>query len=170
MSPQPPHVPQRSSSDPHAQAQVAAAALASAVAVYAVVAWVVVGFLGGGALAGGLPAPLPGVLVAAAAVMLLAAPVVERRIFAAAAGRPGLGEAEVGGDPAERYRLAKLIGFALREAAAVVGLVVGLTTGEPRWTWAISGGTLLLMALAWPRASDLPPSTGGGAGGVVEPR
>jgi hypothetical protein len=77
----------------------------------------------------------------------------------------------------ERYRLAKLVGFALREAAAVVGLVVGLTTGEPRWTWGISAGTLLLMALAWPRAADLPPASGGGASGgaasgdaAVEPR
>lgn len=159
MKPQPPQEPQRSASDPLAQAQVLAAALAAAVVIYAVVAWLVVDFLGGGALAGGLPAPLPGVLVAVAAGVLLVAPVVERRIFAPA--RPGVAEAEGAADPAERYRLAKLVGFALREAAAVIGLVVGLTTGEPRWTWAIAGGTLLLMALAWPRAADLERSGGG---------
>ena len=139
-----------------------AAALASAVVIYAVVAWVVVEFLGGGALAGGLPAPVPGMLVAVAAVILLVAPVVERRIFAPV--RAGAGEADGAGDSAERYRLAKLVGFALREAAAVIGLVVGLTTGEPRWTWAIAGGTLLLMALAWPRAADLERSNGGDGG------
>lgn len=150
-----------------AQAQVIAGALAAAVVVYAVVASLVVRFLGGEVLAGGLPAPWPGVLVAVAAAVLLLAPVAERRIFAPA--RAAVGEAG-GGDAAERYRLAKLVGFALREAAAVIGLVVGLTTGEPRWTWAISAGTLLLMALAWPRAADLPPATGGGAGAVVEPR
>lgn len=142
-----------------AQVQVIAGALAAAVVVYAVVAWLVVETFGGETLAGGLPAPLPGVLVAVAAGLLLLAPVVERRIFAPA--RPGVGAAARAADPAERYRLAKLVGFALREAAAVIGLVVGLTTGEPLWTWAIAGGTLLLMALAWPRVTDLERSGGG---------
>lgn len=163
MNRPPPHDPQRSAADPLAQAQVLAAALASAVVIYAVVAWVVVEFVGGGALAGGLPAPVPGALVAVAAGVLLAAPVVERRIFAPA--RSAAGEAEGAADPAERYRLAKLVGFALREAAAVIGLVVGLTTGEPRWTWAICAGTLLLMALAWPRAADLERPGAAGVGG-----
>lgn len=151
--------------DPLAQTQVLASALASAVVIYAVVAWLIVELLGGGALAGGLPAPLPGVLVALAAVMLLAAPVVERRVVRSA--RPGVGEEAAGAAGlAERYRLAKLVGFAMREAAAVVGLVVGLTTGEPRWTWGISAGTLLLMALAWPRAADLAAVGGDGDAGV----
>jgi F0F1-type ATP synthase membrane subunit c/vacuolar-type H+-ATPase subunit K len=154
-----------------AQLQVIAAALASAVGIYAFVAWLVVDLLGREALAGGLPAPLPGVLVAVAAVLLLAAPVVERRLAApvrrgaaarAAAERPAA-------DPVERYRLAKVVGFALREAAAVVGLVVGLTTGDARWTWGISAGTLVLMGLAWPRAADLPASRQGAAP-AVEPR
>lgn len=155
-----------------AQAQVIAGALAAAVVVYAVVAWVVVEVLGGEVLAGGLAAPLPGVLVVAAAVVLLAAPVVERRIMAPP--RPGtaetVGAAGAAASVVERYRLAKLVGFALREAAAVIGLVVGLTTGEPRWTWGISAGTLLLMALAWPRAADLPPASGGGRDAAVEPQ
>lgn len=164
-----------------AQAQVIAGALAAAVVVYAVVAWVVVEVLGGEVLAGGLAAPLPGVLVAAAAAVLLAAPVVERRIMAQP--RPGTAEEADAASTSrtagaagtrvsfvERYRLAKLVGFALRETAAVIGLVVGLTTGEPRWTWGISAGTLLLMALAWPRAADLPPASGSGRAAAVEPQ
>lgn len=157
-----------------AQAQMIAGALAAAVVVYAVVAWLVVDFFGGEALAGGLAAPLPGVLVVLAAAVLLAAPVVERRIMAPP--RPGTAEAAdaaaagAAASVVERYRLAKLVGFALREAAAVIGLVVGLTTGEPRWTWGIAAGTLLLMALAWPRAADLPAASGGGRAAAVEPR
>lgn len=157
-----------------AQLQVIAAALASAVLIYAFVAWLVVDLLGREALAGGLPAPLPGVLVAVAAVLLLAAPVVERRL--AAPSRRGAPErpaadaaARADADPVERYRLAKIVGFALREAAAVVGLAVGLTTGDVRWTWGICLGTLVLMGLAWPRAADLPASRQGIAP-AVEPR
>jgi F0F1-type ATP synthase membrane subunit c/vacuolar-type H+-ATPase subunit K len=151
-----------------AQLQVIAAALASAVAIYAFVAWLILDLLGREALAGGLPAPLPGVLVAVAAVLLLLAPVVERRL--AAPARPAADAApRAVDDPVERYRLAKVVGFALREAAAVVGLVVGLTTGDVRWTWGICLGTLVLMGLAWPRAADLPTSRRGAAP-AVEPR
>lgn len=176
--------PQRSGQPPAApppaetlaQSQVIAGAMAAAVVVYAVVAWVVVDLLGGEGLAGGLAAPVPGVLVVVAAAVLLVAPAVERRVLAPprAGSRPAEDAAGAAGF-AERYRLAKLVGFALREAAAVLGLVVGLTTGEPRWTWGIAAGTLLLMALAWPRAADLPPANGGAASGggrdaAVEPR
>lgn len=145
-----PPAPSRPPAAPDAlvQAQVLAGAMAAAGGVYALVAWLVVEVIEGGeGLAGGLPAPWPGALVAVAAAMLLAAPMVERRVAA------GGGEAA---DLFERYRRAKVAGFALREAAAVVGLIVGITTGEPRWTWAVCAGTLLLMALAWPRAADLP--------------
>ena len=157
------------------QLQVVAAALASAVVIYAFVAWLVVELLGREILAGGLPAPLPGVLVAVAAVLLVAAPAVERRLAAPArrgapARRATDGVARAAADPFARYRLAKVVGFALREAAAVVGLVVGLTTGDPRWTWGICLGTLLLMALAWPRASDLPAAPRAGTAPPVEPR
>lgn len=154
-----------------AQSQVIAGALAAAVVVYAVVAWVVADLLGGEGLTGGLAAPVPGVLVAVAAAVLLVAPVVERRVIAPPRGgsRPAA-DADGAASVVERYRLAKLVGFALREAAAVLGLVVGLTTGEPRWTWGIAAGTLLLMALAWPRAADLPPASGGGRDAAVEPR
>jgi hypothetical protein len=107
------------------------------------------------------------VLVVVAAAVLMVAPMVERRVMAPPrAVEDGDGAASV----VERYRLAKLVGFALRESAAVIGLVVGLTTGEPRWTWGIAAGTLLLMALAWPRAADLPPASGGGRDAAVEPR
>ncbi|HEX2162936.1 MAG TPA: hypothetical protein VHM02_03200 [Thermoanaerobaculia bacterium] len=144
----PPSEEHSAAPDALARAQVLAGAMAAAVGVYALVAWLVVEVLEGGeGLIGGLPAPWPGVLIAVAAAMLLAAPVIERRVAA------GGGEAA---DVPERYRLAKTVGFAIREAAAVVGLVVGITTGEPRWTWAVCAGTLVLMALAWPRAADLP--------------
>lgn len=156
----------QSPADSLAQSQVIAGAMAAAVVVYAVVAWVVVDLLGGEGLAGGLAAPVPGVLVVVAAAVLLVAPVVERRMMAPPrADSRSAEDADGAASVVERYRLAKLVGFALREAAAVLGLVVGLTTGEPRWTWGIAAGTLLLMALAWPRAADLPPASGGAASG-----
>lgn len=124
--------------------RVVAGALAGSVLVYAGVAW----FLTSEAAAvgfepAGLPDPLPWVLFGLGLALLLVAPAVEARIRSA------------GGDQEPRqalatFRTATVAGFALREAAAVFGLVVAITTGEGIWCFALSAAALLAMAQAWP--------------------
>jgi hypothetical protein len=149
------------------QLQVVAAAMASSVVACGLVAWAVTSGVLGEPVAAALEPPWPGVLVTLAALPLVAAPLLERRL-AAPAGAGGAGEDA----PAAlaRYRIAKVVGFALRESAAVIGLVVAVTTGQGRWAYALCAGALLLMAMAWPRAGDLPALTGPAAPGSVEPR
>lgn len=129
--------------------KVLAGALAASVLVYAGVAW----FLTSEAAAvglepTGLPDPLPWVFLGLGIVMLLAAPLVEARIRAAGAGRK----------PAQAvaaFRTATIVGFALREAAAVFGLVIAITTGEAVWCYALSLAAILAMVGAWPSQSRL---------------
>jgi hypothetical protein len=56
--------------------------------------------------------------------------------------------------PAEVYAIAKIAGFALREAVGLTGAVLGLFTGEPLWPALF--GTLAIATLlqAWPRAEE----------------
>ena len=111
------------------------------------------------------PSPLFGLLAVAAALALLAAPFVERRMLAPSApSGPGAPAPDV-----ERYQKAKTIGFGLRELAAMLGFVLAFLVGQPLWSYGLSAAALLAMALAWPRASDLPPRAGGRVPGTVEP-
>jgi len=142
------------------QLQVVCAALAGAVLVYAILAWLLLGVVLEPAGVGGLPAPVPGVLAVLAAATLIAAPVVERGLLQR--GWAGAASPE---DRAATYRTAKVVGFALRETVAVVGLVLALVTGRAGWSGLLSLAALLAMALAWPRAADLAEGTGGGPGG-----
>jgi len=131
------------------QIRVIAGALAASVAVYGVIAWVVTG--GATESAGeaiGLALPIVAVLVGMAIMDLLVAPLIERWLVGGAVGQP-----------LERvlaeYRKAKIIGFAFREAAAVLGLMVALFTGDPAWCYGLSAATLVAMALAWPSREGL---------------
>lgn len=129
--------------------KILAGALAASVLVYAGVAW----FLTSEAAAAGLeptglPEPLPWVFLGLGVVLLLAAPLVEGRIRAAGAGREP-------DQTVAAFRTATIVGFALREAAAVFGLVIAITTGEAVWCYALSAAAILAMAGAWPSQSRL---------------
>lgn len=108
--------------------------------------------------------PYAGLLAIVAALALLAAPFAERWLLAREA-RPG--------DATSRnlspYALAKTVGFMLRELAALCGFALALLTGVAWWSYGLSAAALTAMALAWPRASDLPTRTAGNAPGPVEP-
>lgn len=129
--------------------KILAGALAASVVIYAGIAW----FLTSEAAAVGfepvgLPAPFPWVLAGLGVALLLAAPLVESRIRAAGSGKaPDRAIAA--------FRTATLVGFALREAAAVSGLVIAVTTGEPLWCYALSAAAIVAMASAWPSQTRL---------------
>lgn len=123
---------------------ILAGALAASVAIYPGIAW----FLTSEAMAAGFqppgpPAPWPTVLAGLGVVLLLVAPVIERRIRAGSAGE--------GPDRAvQAFRTATLTGFAVRETAAVLGLVIAITTGRPLWCYLLSLVALVAMLSAWP--------------------
>lgn len=128
---------------------VIAGALAASVLVYAGVGW----FLTSEAMAAGFePAGLPGSVSTALGVagfaLLLIAPVVERK----------LREASRGAAPAEAvaaFRRATVVGFALREAAALFGLLIAIFTGEPLWCFGLALAALVAMIAAWPSRGKL---------------
>ena len=53
------------------------------------------------------------------------------------------------------YQSAVVIGFALRESAGVMGLILTLLTGDLRWVVGLSFLAFVAMVAAWPRQSTL---------------
>lgn len=53
------------------------------------------------------------------------------------------------------YQSAVVVGFALRESAGVLGLVLTLLTGDLRWVVGLSSFAVVAMVAAWPRRSTL---------------
>ena len=89
--------------------------------------------------------PILGILVVVAAVLLVAAPFVERFLLLRGAAA----------DPLQRYQVAKVVSLALREAVGLLGFLVGLLSGQLLWAAGLGGASLLAIALAWPRVTDL---------------
>lgn len=56
--------------------------------------------------------------------------------------------------PAATYVSAKVAGAALREAGGLVGMVLGLITGEWLWPALFGGLAIASLLLAWPRADE----------------
>ncbi|MFP3939459.1 MAG: hypothetical protein ACLF0P_04055 [Thermoanaerobaculia bacterium] len=128
---------------------ILAGALAASVVVYPGIAWFLTSEASdAGFQPSGLPAPLPAILAGLGIVLLLVAPVVEGRLRSGTAGEGG--ERAVQG-----FRTATLVGFALRETAAVLGLVIAITTGRPLWCYLLSLAALVAMVSAWPSRSRL---------------
>ncbi|MBW3533971.1 MAG: hypothetical protein KY453_01935 [Gemmatimonadetes bacterium] len=123
-------------------------ALVLGVALFAaVVTWL---FLDGTAplSPGVLPGPALVVAASLAAAILLAAPTLERR----------LGESPSSAsmdEVATRFQTGATVGFALREGAGLLGLVLSLLGGTLPWALAFAGGSLEAMALAWPKRAEL---------------
>jgi hypothetical protein len=127
---------------------VICAAIVLAVPVYVAVAWMVVG-QGVGASGGGLPSVLVWALASVGITLLAVAEAVWAAMKRSAAGRP---------TPADRlasYRTAAIVSFAMRESAAIIGLVIALLTGDLRWSFALSAAAVLAMLLGFPRRADM---------------
>jgi hypothetical protein len=128
--------------------------LVVSVAALAMVAW----FMASGPGALGLVGPpLPDALVylgvAVDVGMLLAAPIVHRKLLERAAVTVRADEQL---DTAvEGFRLATLLAFILREGAAIVGLMLTLLTNQPAWCYALGALAVVAMIWGWPRQEQL---------------
>lgn len=103
----------------------------------------------------GPPVPLP-IAIAACAVglaLLVAAPIVHRKMLASSRSTGRDHERRVGA--VETFRLATLLGFILREGCAIVGLMTTLLTNQPAWCYGMSAAALVAMFTAWPRREEL---------------
>jgi len=119
---------------------------AAAVVVYAVLGWALI-TRGTFRLP---PLARPGGLAlsatTAAVLLLLAAPLIQRLLAEDRDARsPGMPVV-----PFETYRQAIIVAFALREGAAIAGLLITLLTKDLRWVLALGAAALLAMALSWP--------------------
>lgn len=123
-------------------------AILASIPFYVAVAWMVAGQRAD-ASGGGLPAVLVWALAAVGIALLAAAQAMWAAMKRGAAARP---------TPAERlssYRTAAIVSFAMRESAAIIGLVISLLTGDLRWCLALSAAAVLAMLLGFPRRADM---------------
>ena len=100
------------------------------------------------ALAADLPAALPVVLTGVAITVLVSAEAMSRRIFAQASQSAAASEPET---LLNAYQSATIVGFAMRESAAMIGLALTLLTAAFFWVVALSAASAAAMLVAWPR-------------------
>jgi len=68
-----------------------------------------------------------------------------------------------------RLLRARIIGLALAETAAILGLVLTLTTGDVRWSFILGLVSLASMAALWPRRRELEGLAFPGEAPAIEP-
>lgn len=122
-------------------------ALAAATAAYAGMGWFLVtnGSFELPRLA--KPGGLALILSVAAVLLLLAAPLAQRLLAQDRDSR----RRSMPVVPFETYRQAIIVAFALREGAAIIGLVITLLTRDVRWALALGAVAVLAMLLGWPK-------------------
>ena len=98
-----------------------------------------------------IPGILPAVLAAVAVALVLGAPLVSRLILNQALSGTD--------DDVERkldaYQSALIIGFAVREAAAVIGLVLTFLTANLVWVVPLAAVAVVSMLQGWPKREKL---------------
>lgn len=135
--------------DPLAKTRLLAGAQAIGVVAFMIIAWgVTTQFTDDPGGLGPLGAPIPGIFVLVAALLLVAAPLVERSLL-----RPSP-EKDVEDDGVGRYVVAKTASYAMREVAGLLGGLL-ILFGELAIGLGVGIASLLTMAIAWPRAGDL---------------
>lgn len=126
-----------------AGAMLASVALANGAALFA---------LAGGAVAQPLQEPPLAAriaLIATAVTLLVLAPAFEALIRSRAI--PPASPRS----PEATYVAGKVAGLALREAGGLVGMVLGLITGQWLWPALFGGLAVITLLMAWPRADEL---------------
>lgn len=130
------------------------------VGVFAIVAWFVAS--GPGEL-GQVGPPVPHALAyvgfAVGLALLVAAPLVHRKMLARATSTVRADERT--DTVLESFRLATLLAFILREGAAIVGLMLTLLTNEPMWCYVLAALAIIAMITGWPRPDQVNALLGG---------
>jgi putative flippase GtrA len=132
------------------------------VGVLVIVAWFVSSRQGeAGQVGPPLPAALAYIGFAVGLALLVAAPLVHRKMLARAAS--SLRADERTDTALESFRLATLLAFILREGAAIVGLMLTLLTNEPMWSYVLSALAIIAMIWGWPKPEQVTDMLGGQA-------
>lgn len=123
------------------------------------------GLLGGEPLDMSVPSAWPvRLLVPAAVVALVAAPLVERFLLSPSGASyltsrsPGVSVA----DRLRHYVTAKVVGLGLREVVGLIGFVLGLLQA-PVYAYVLGACSLLALAFGWPREREVAAYAGRGA-------
>jgi len=95
-----------------------------------------------------LPAVVPVALTAVAVMVLFSAEAMSRRILARASQSAAAGEPET---LLNAYQSSTIVGFAMREGAAVIGLALTFLTASIVWVTALGAASATAMLIAWPR-------------------
>ncbi len=122
-------------------------AILMAVPIYVVVAYLVVGQNAITAVPELAPVVV-WVLAAIAVAQLLVASVVAGKLKTAAASKPTAEERLAS------YRVSIIVGFALRESTAIIGLVITFLSGDLVWCVGLGALSIASMLLAWPKRSE----------------
>jgi hypothetical protein len=129
---------------------IVAAAIAATLPVYVAVAWLLTDRSDWTPTLSGPTIPVVTWAIAAIAIAELATAEVVFRVMAALAASRDTSTDRLAG-----YRSAIIVAFALREGAAIMGLVLTLLTGELVWCVALSAGALATMLAGWPKRSAM---------------
>lgn len=134
---------------------ILAFAFCASVVAYIVVGWLLIEVLGFEALAA-LPPAAVTAIAASQLLVVLAGYLISNAIRGAApASQTSRGIDRAARDDAEeamqRYTRSVVVASALREVAAVVGLVLTLLSGELLWVALLGGATIVSMIVHWPR-------------------
>lgn len=134
---------------------ILAFAFCASVVVYIVVGWLLIDVLGFEALAA-LPPAMVTAIAASQLFVILAGYLISNAIRGPAPARQRSGGIDrATSDDAEadmqRYARSVIVASALREVAAVVGLVLTLLSGELVWVALLGAATIVSMIVHWPR-------------------
>lgn len=122
-------------------------AILMAVPIYCVVAFLAVSQNPGGFVAGVGPS-VAWILATIAVAQIPVAAAVSSALKRSAASK------STADDRLASLRVATIVGFALREGTAIIGLVITLLTGDIRWCIGLGALALLSMLASWPKRAE----------------
>ncbi len=127
------------------------AALVGSVFIYAAIAWLLLAQGEIGPADGGSQFPtLSYVLAGLGFCALVVAPKISSMVLRSDGGLDENPEQTL-----QRYQTSVIVGFAVRESAAIFGLVATFLTGNMAWVAGLAMAAALTMIAAWPRKESL---------------
>jgi hypothetical protein len=131
---------------------VVGVAMVASIAGLAVIAWVLVDRPGVVPIGGRLPAPLAWLGGLFAVALLVAAPLIHHRLLQRLEAPRAAGDLTA---VIEGHRFATVLSFLLREAAAMIGLMVAFISGQSAWAYGLGAAAVVAMFAGWPRREEL---------------